>query len=35
MGSFYNVGLYLGGLFEWLLLQDIPPGYDNLSNCRP
>ena len=26
--GFYNVGLYLGGLFEWLLLQDIY-GYDN------
>lgn len=26
--GFSNVGLYLGGLFEWLLLQDIY-GYDN------
>ena len=26
--GFTNVGIYLGGLFEWLLLQDIY-GYDN------
>ena len=28
--GFSNIGLYLGGLFEWLLLQDIY-GYDNFS----
>ena len=28
--GFNNVAIYLGGLFEWLLLQDIY-GYDNFS----
>jgi rhodanese-related sulfurtransferase len=28
--GFKNVAIYLGGLFEWLLLQDIY-GYDNFS----
>jgi len=32
--GFSNVGLYLGGLFEWLLLQDIY-GYDNFpTTCK-
>ena len=28
--GFNNVAIYLGGIFEWLLLQDIY-GYDNFS----
>ena len=31
--GFTNVGIYLGGLFEWLLLQDIY-GYDNFPTTN-
>ena len=31
--GFKNVGIYLGGLFEWLLLQDIY-GYDNFPTTH-